>query len=151
MKCHKGRLITKRGRADLILTRRIIYERAGGYEGRIRGLFTCDCGPARLGSRNVANGTGEGLAWTLMAVKCKIQLCMKLSILKIEPELRHRAKHEMHRIKIDKHDLTADLDLTYPDLMLIVLGRMGVVQIVYCAAICGIYLHTIKAAAACFA
>lgn len=52
----------------------------------------------------------------------------------------------MHRIKIDKHDLTADL--TYPDLMLIVLGRMGGGQIVYCAAICCIYLHTIKAAAA---
>jgi hypothetical protein len=61
------------------------------------------------------------------------------------------ATHEMHKIKIDKHGLAADLDRTYPDLMLIVLGRMGVMQIVYCAAICCIYLHTIKAAAACFA
>ena len=51
------------------------------------------------------------------------------------------ATHEMHKIKIDKHGLTADLDRTYPDLMLIVLGRMGAVQIVYCAAICCIYLH----------
>jgi hypothetical protein len=61
------------------------------------------------------------------------------------------ATHEMYKIKIDKHGLAADLDRTYPDLMLIVLGRMGAVQIVYCAAICCIYLHTIKAAAACFA
>jgi hypothetical protein len=61
------------------------------------------------------------------------------------------ATHEMHKIKIDKHDLTADLDRAYPDLMLILLGRMGAVQIVYCAAICCIYLHTIKAAVAYFA
>ena len=59
----------------------------GGYEARIRGLFTRDGGSARQGSRN-ADGLGRGLA------RIQVELCMKLSILKIERQPRRRAKHD---------------------------------------------------------
>ncbi len=53
----------------------------------VEGCFGAIVEPHRLGSRN-ADGLGRGLA------RIQVELCMKLSILKIERELLRRSEHD---------------------------------------------------------